>query len=110
MALAPYLPLKTALPGDNLMSAQVRPSSQSNGAPIHESGSFAAHLKTLEKKIPLHARYGNFIGGEWIAPLQGGYFDNISPTTGQGICQIPPSQAAAVERAVDAPHAAPPKR
>jgi hypothetical protein len=84
------------------MSAQVRPSSQSNGAPIHESGSFAAHLKTLEKKIPLHARYGNFIGGEWIAPLKGGYFDNISPTTGQVICQIPRSQAADVERAIDA--------
>ena len=79
------------------MSAQVRPSSQSNGAPIHESGSFAAHMKTLEKKIPLHARYGNFIGGQWMAPLKGGYFDNISPTTGQVICQIPRSQAEDVE-------------
>ena len=55
----------------NLMSAQVRPSSQSNGAPIHESGSFAAHLKTLERKIPLRARYGNFIGGEVGGPAQG---------------------------------------
>src|SRR6202167_5418373 len=91
------------------MSAQVRPSSQSNGATIHESGSFAAHLKTLEKKIPLHARYGNFIGGEWVAPLKGGYFDNISPTTGQVICQIPRSQAEDVERAIDAAHAAAPK-
>src|SRR5580693_6651355 len=88
------------------MSAQVRPSSQSNGAPIHQSGSFAAHLKTLEKKIPLHARYGNFIGGRWIAPVKGGYFDNISPTTGQVICQIPRSQAEDIERAVDAAHAA----
>jgi aldehyde dehydrogenase len=109
MALARYLHLKTALSGDNLMSAQVRPSSQPNGAPIHESGSFAAHLKTLEKKIPLHARYGNFIGGAWIAPLKGGYFDNISPTTGQVVCQIPRSQAEDVERAIDAAHAAAPK-
>jgi len=91
------------------MSAQVRPSSQSNGALLHESGSFAAHVKTLEKKIPLHALYGNFIGGEWIAPLKGGYFDNISPTTGQVICQIPRSQAEDVERAIDAAHAAAPK-
>src|SRR5271156_1551966 len=90
------------------MSAQVRPSSQPNGAPIHESGSFAAHLKTLERKIPLRARYGNFIGGKWVAPVKGGYFENISPTTGQVICKIARSQAEDVERAIDAAHAAAP--
>ena len=83
-----------------MSSAQVRPSSlDSNNAAMHESGSFAAHMKTVERKIPLRARYGNFIGGEWVAPAKGGYFDNISPTTGQVICQIPRSQAEDVERA-----------
>src|SRR5580658_4107979 len=89
------------------MSAQVRPmSSTSDAGPIRESASFTAHLKTIERKIPLRARYENFIGGKWVAPAKGGYFDNISPTTGQVICQIARSQAEDVERAVDAAHAA----
>jgi aldehyde dehydrogenase len=87
------------------MSAQIRPSSADSGT-ISESGSFAAHLKTIERKIPLHARYENFIGGKWVAPVKGGYFDNISPTTGQVICKIARSQAEDVELAVDAAHAA----
>ena len=77
-----------------MSSAQVKPVNSTLAAgPIRESASFAAHLKTLERKIPLRSRYENFIGGEWIAPLEGGYFDNVSPTTGQVICQIARSQA-----------------
>ena len=60
---------------------------------MYHSASFAAHLKTLERTIPLRSRYENFIGGQWIAPAKGAYFDNISPTTGQVICQIARSQA-----------------
>src|SRR5579862_1315401 len=90
-----------------MSSAQVRPASvEAPTGPLNESQSFAAHIKTLERKIPLRKRYGNFIGGEWVAPSKGGYFDNISPTTGQVICQIPRSQAEDVERAIDAAHAA----
>ena len=29
------------------------------------------------------SRYENFIGGEWVAPLEGTYFDNITPITGE---------------------------
>ena len=90
-----------------MSSAQVRPiSSTPDAGAIHESASFAAHLKTIERKIPLRSRYENFIGGEWVAPLKGGYFDNISPTTGEVICRIARSQAEDVERAIDAAHAA----
>src|ERR1017187_5151982 len=90
-----------------MMSAQVRPtSSAQDSGSMTESSSFAAHLKTLERKIPLRARYENFIGGKWVAPVKGAYFDNISPTTGQVICQIARSQAEDVELAVDAAHAA----
>src|SRR5882757_10296898 len=90
-----------------IMSAQVRPtSSTQDSGSINESSSFAAHLKTIERKIPLRARYENFIGGKWVAPAKGGYFDNVSPTTGQVICQIARSQAEDVERAIDAAHAA----
>src|ERR1700726_3680495 len=90
-----------------MSSAQVKPASSTLAAgPIRESASFAAHLKTLERKIPLRLRYENFIGGEGLAPARGGYFDNVSPTTGQVICQIARSQADDVERAIDAAHAA----
>ena len=91
-----------------MSSAQVRPveGSAAPSDPIVESRSFAAHIKTLERKIPLRAKYENFIGGKWVAPGKGGYFDNISPTTGQVICQIARSQAEDVERAIDAAHAA----
>src|ERR1700761_1980150 len=73
---------------------------------MSQSTSFAAHLKTLERTLPLRSRYGNLIGGKWVEPAKGGYFDNISPTTGQVICQIPRSQAEDVEKAIDAAHAA----
>ena len=39
-------------------------------------------------------------------PAEGRYFDNISPITGRPICQIARSQAADVELALDAAHAA----
>jgi aldehyde dehydrogenase len=90
-----------------MSSVRVQPiSSAPAAASIRESASFAAHLKKLEQKIPLRSRYENFIGGTWVAPLSGGYFDNISPTTGQVICQIARSRAEDVERAIDAAHGA----
>jgi aldehyde dehydrogenase len=73
---------------------------------IRQSASFSKHLKGLERSIPLRSRYENFIGGKWVAPAKGGYFDNVSPTTGQVICQIARSQAEDVEKALDAAHAA----
>jgi len=51
-------------------------------------------------------RYENYIGGEWLAPAAGRYFDNTSPVNGQVLCQIARSDAADVERALDAAHAA----
>jgi aldehyde dehydrogenase len=101
-------------PGSNkqemLMSpsspAQARRPDDESAGKIHESGTFAAHLKTIDKKLPLRARYDNFIGGKWVAPVKGGYFDNVSPTTGQVICRVARSQAEDVERAIDAAHAA----
>jgi aldehyde dehydrogenase len=88
-------------------SAQLRqPSAPAAASSMHLSASLAAHLKTLERTIPLRARYENFVGGKWVAPIKGSYFDNISPTTGQVICQIARSQAEDIERALDAAHAA----
>src|SRR5450631_3996401 len=87
-------------------SAQARTSSPTAAGSMNQSASFTAHLKSLIRNVPLRARYKNFIGGKWVAPVKGGYFDNISPTTGQVICQIARSQAEDIELAIDAAHAA----
>ncbi len=52
------------------------------------------------------ARYDNFIGGKWVAPVKGQYFDNTSPTDGKLICQVARSTAEDIELALDAAHAA----
>jgi aldehyde dehydrogenase len=57
-------------------------------------------------KPPFAKRYDNHIGGEWRAPKAGKYFDNISPITGQPVCEIARSDASDVEAALDAAHAA----
>jgi aldehyde dehydrogenase len=51
-------------------------------------------------------RYDNFIGGEWVAPAEGRYFDNPSPVTGETFCEVARSTAPDIERALDAAHAA----
>jgi len=55
---------------------------------------------------PFRARYDNFIGGEFVAPVGGKYFDNITPISGTKICEVAQSGAADVELALDAAHAA----
>ncbi|WP_226668304.1 aldehyde dehydrogenase family protein [Microbulbifer aggregans] len=56
--------------------------------------------------IDFKARYGNFIGGEWVPPVNGNYMENISPVTGEVFCEVPRSGAADIELALDAAHAA----
>jgi aldehyde dehydrogenase len=63
-------------------------------------------IETLNSRVALRARYDNFIGGDWVAPTDGQYFDNISPITGKPVCQIARSQAADIELALDAAHKA----
>src|SRR5579859_754750 len=57
-------------------------------------------------KSPFAERYDNFIGGKWVAPRSGKYFDNASPVTGQVVCKIARSDAQDIEIALDAAHAA----
>lgn len=56
--------------------------------------------------VSIRSRYNNFIGGEWVAPASGQYFENVTPVTGQVLCEIPRSNAADVDRALDAAHKA----
>jgi aldehyde dehydrogenase len=51
-------------------------------------------------------RYQNFINGQWVEPQNGQYFDNISPINGQVFCQIPRSDQADIELAIDCAHKA----
>lgn len=72
-------------------------------------------METLEKsKIRLRfpefkSRYDNFIGGKWVAPVKGEYFDNISPVDGKPFTQAARSTKEDIELALDAAHTAFPK-
>lgn len=51
-------------------------------------------------------KYGNYIGGKWVDPVDGQYFDNTTPVNGTVLCQIPRSNDKDIELALDAAHAA----
>ncbi len=57
-------------------------------------------------KVEYKSRYGNYIGGEFVPPVKGQYFENISPVTGRPFCEIPRSTAEDIEKALDAAHKA----
>ncbi|MFT6599900.1 MAG: aldehyde dehydrogenase [Alloalcanivorax sp.] len=58
--------------------------------------------------VAFNERYDNYIGGQWVAPVKGQYFDNVSPVNGRVFCQIPRSSAEDIELALDAAHRAAP--
>lgn len=57
-------------------------------------------------KVQFKSQYENFIGGKWVPPVNGEYFDNLSPVDGKVFTKIPRSSAADIELALDAAHAA----
>ena len=56
--------------------------------------------------VAFKKRYGNYINGEWRAPVKGQYFENVTPVTGRMFCEVPRSSAEDIELALDAAHAA----
>ncbi|WP_434776970.1 acetaldehyde dehydrogenase ExaC [Neisseria sp. Ec49-e6-T10] len=56
--------------------------------------------------VQLKKRYENFIGGQWVPPVKGQYFENITPVTGKPICEIPLSTEEDIDLALDAAHKA----
>ena len=56
--------------------------------------------------VELKSRYENFIGGHWIAPVNGEYSVNLTPATGEPFTEVPRSTPEDVELALDAAHAA----
>ncbi|UTT39892.1 aldehyde dehydrogenase family protein [Glutamicibacter mishrai] len=58
--------------------------------------------------VNFKSRYENYIGGQWVAPVKGMYFENITPVTGKAFCEVARSTAEDIELALDAAHAAAP--
>jgi len=63
-------------------------------------------LSELSTKIRIRPRYDNFIGGQWVAPVKGQYFKNLTPVTGKLLCEVARSTAEDIELALDAAHKA----
>lgn len=51
-------------------------------------------------------RYDNFIGGKFVPPVKGNYFDNVTPVTGEVFCEVARSTKEDIELALDAAHEA----
>jgi len=66
----------------------------------------ALHPGKLSETVSFRPRYGNYIGGRWVEPVSGQYFENVTPVTGKVFCEIPRSNAQDVDRALDAARAA----
>lgn len=63
-------------------------------------------MENLAKRPDFKAKYDNFIGGKFVAPVGGVYFDNISPVDGKVFTQAARSDKQDIELALDAAHAA----
>lgn len=65
-----------------------------------------ANPNTEGSLVNFKERYDNYIGGEWVAPANGEYFDVKSPVTGKVFTKAARSSDADLEKALDAAHAA----
>ncbi|MDT4958538.1 MAG: aldehyde dehydrogenase [Pseudonocardiales bacterium] len=59
-----------------------------------------------DSPVTVDSRYENFIGGDWVAPSKGDYFENPSPVTGRNFTEIARSTGEDVDLALDAAHGA----
>ncbi len=65
-----------------------------------------ASFPFVGKEVSFKSHYDNFIGGKWVAPVKGEYFDNTSPVNGQLISKVARSTKEDVDLALDAAHEA----
>ncbi|HUN38305.1 MAG TPA: aldehyde dehydrogenase family protein [Trebonia sp.] len=56
--------------------------------------------------VEVKARYGNFIGGHWVAPVRGEYMKDLSPANARQFTTVPRSTKEDIELALDAADAA----
>ncbi len=67
-----------------------------------------ANPGTEGSKVTFKPRYEHYIGGEWVAPVKGQYFENPSPVTGKAFTEVGRGTPEDIEAALDAAHAAAP--
>ncbi|MEK4487792.1 aldehyde dehydrogenase [Psychrobacillus sp. FSL H8-0484] len=65
-----------------------------------------AFPNTEGSKVSFKDKYENYINGEWTPPVNGQYFENVTPVTGKVFTQVARSTAEDIELALDAAHAA----
>ena len=63
-------------------------------------------MSTLANRPDFKSHYDNFIGGKFVPPVGGEYFDNISPVDGKPFTKAARSKKEDIELALDAAHAA----
>ncbi|MEC5168033.1 acetaldehyde dehydrogenase ExaC [Glaciihabitans sp. GrIS 2.15] len=61
-----------------------------------------------DAKFSYKPRYEHWIGGEWVKPVKGQYFEDISPVNGKPFCEIARGTAEDIDAALDAAHRAAP--
>ena len=59
-------------------------------------------------KASFRPKYDHWINGGYVKPQSGQYFENVTPVTGQVFCEIARGNAADIDAALDAAHAAAP--
>ena len=59
-------------------------------------------------KVEFKARYENWIGGKWVPPVKGQYFENVTPVTGKQFTEAALGTPEDIELALDAAHQAAP--
>ncbi len=59
-------------------------------------------------KVQFKSRYEHWIGGEWVKPAKGMYFEDISPVNGKPFAEVARGTAEDIEAALDAAHKAAP--
>ena len=98
---------KSITKAQSLKKPKIRKKGKNMSTETIKSGSSTlldtSHLKVA---FPFKKKYGNFIGGKFVEPKSGKYFDNVSPINNEVICSVPRSDAKDVDAALDAAHAA----
>lgn len=71
-----------------------------------DNTSVEKNIENLVSRPSFKVKYDNYIGGEWVAPVNGEYFDNITPIDGSAFTKVARSGAPDIELALDAAHKA----
>jgi len=65
-----------------------------------------APASNVAKRPTFKEQYDHYIGGKWVAPDSGEYFENLSPIDGKAFTKAARGNAKDVEKAIEAAHAA----